>query len=94
MVELLLKTSEWKSKSTHLVLLEDLEKDEELTWERGADVMSTGRVVGVMQKYWGDYIADLPREVEDSMEMAAGKRILVYPYNGKILKILQGIFNE
>ena len=82
------------SESTHLVHLEDKEKDEGLNWERGADVMLTWRVVGVMQKNWGDYIADLPREVEDSMEMAAGDRILVYPYNGKILKILQGIFNE
>ena len=86
MVELLPK-SEWKSKSTHLIHLEDKEKDEGLNWERGADVMPTGRVVGVMQRNWGDFIATLPREEEDSMEKAAGKRILVYPYNRKIPKI-------
>jgi len=85
-VELLPK-SEWKSKSTHLVHLEEKEKDEGLNWERGADVMATGRVVGVMQRNWGDYIATLPRQEEDSMEKAAGKRILVYPYNRKIPKI-------
>ena len=71
---------------THLIHLEDKEKDEGLNWERGADVMPTGRVVGVMQRIWGDYIATLPREEEDSMEKAAGKRILVYPYNRKIPK--------
>ena len=32
------------SESTHLVHLEDKEKDEGLNWERGADVMQTGRV--------------------------------------------------
>jgi len=85
-VELLPK-SEWKSKSTHLAHLEEREKDEGLNWERGADVMATGRVVGVMQRNWGDYIATLPKEEEDSMEKAAGKRILVYPYNRKIPKI-------
>jgi hypothetical protein len=38
------------SESTHLVHLEDKEKDEGLNWERGADVMLTWRVVGVMQR--------------------------------------------
>ena len=50
-------------------------------------MMLIGRVVGVMQRNWGDYIATLPREDEDSMEKAAGKRILVYPFNRKIPKI-------
>ena len=42
---------------------------------------------GVMQRNWGDYISTLPREEEDSMDKAAGKMILVYPYNTKIPKI-------
>merc|ERR1719334_2474746 len=77
-VELLPK-SEWKAKSTHLVHLEDREKDEGLKWERGADVMPTGKVVGVLQRNWGNFICTLPKEEDDSMEKAAGKRILVYP---------------
>ena len=67
--------------------LEDREKDEGLSWSRGADVMTTGRVVGVLQRNWGSYIASLPREEEDSMDKAAGKRILVIPFNRKIPKI-------
>merc|ERR1719232_1026984 len=85
-VEILPK-SEWKSRGSRLVDLEDREKDEGLSWSRGADVMTTGRVVGVLQRNWGSYIASLPREEEDSMDKAAGKRILVIPYNRKIPKI-------
>lgn len=84
-VELLPK-SEWKSKSTHLVLQEQ-EKDEGRSWSRGADVMPTGRVVGVVARQWRDYIATLARVEEDSMEKAAGKRVLVYPYDRRIPKI-------
>ena len=47
-------------------------------------MMPIGRVVGVMQKNCGHFIAILPREEEDK---AAGKMILVYPYNRKISKI-------
>ena len=57
------------------------EKDEGRSWDRGADVMSTGRVVGVSQRAWGAYIASLPVQEEDAMDKAAGKRILVIPYN-------------
>ena len=41
----------------------------------------------VSQRCWGAYIASLPREEEEGMDKAAGKRILVIPYNRKIPKI-------
>ena len=60
-VEILAK-SEWKSRGSRLVELDEKEKDGEgLSWDRGADVMTTGRVVGVLERNWGHYIASLPR---------------------------------
>ena len=82
----LLPKSEWAAKATHLALTEQ-EKDEGRAWGRGADVMASGRVVGVLARGWRDYIATLPRVEEDSMDKAAGKRILVYPYDRRIPKI-------
>ena len=87
-VEILPK-GEWRSRASRLVdnVDTDKEKDEGQSWSRGADVMTTGRVVGVLQRGWGSYIATLPREDEDSLDKAAGKRVLVIPYNRKIPKI-------
>ena len=46
-VEILPK-SEWKARASRLVEADtDREKDEGRSWARGADVMTTGRVVGV-----------------------------------------------
>ena len=62
-VEILAK-SEWKSRGSRLVELDEKEKDGEgLSWERGADVMTSGRVVGILERNWGQYIASLPRFV-------------------------------
>ena len=82
----LLPRGEWRSRTTHLVLSEE-EKDSGKAWSRGADVMATGRVVAVLERGWRDYIATLPKQDEDSMDKAAGKRILVYPYDRRIPKI-------
>ena len=49
--------------------------------------MMTGRVVGLLHRNWGSYIASLPREEEDSLDKAAGKRIFVISFNRKIPKI-------
>ena len=82
----LLPRGEWRARTTHLVLSEE-EKDSGKAWSRGADVMATGRVVAVLERGWRDYIATLPKQDEDSMDKAAGKRILVYPYDRRIPKI-------
>ena len=41
--------SEWRSRETGLVLAEE-EKDEGRLWSRGADVMATGQVVGILER--------------------------------------------
>jgi len=84
-VELLPK-SEWKSRETALVQAEE-EKDEGRLWSRGADVMPTGQIVGILQRNWRDYIATVPAQDMDAMERAAGRRILVCPYDRRIPKI-------
>ena len=60
----ILPKSEWKSRASRLVELDEKEKDGEgLSWDRGADVMTSGRVVGILERNWGQYIASLPRLV-------------------------------
>ena len=85
----LLNKSEWRSRGTALRSDEEAKAggEEEGGWRRGADVMPTGRVVGVVSRGWRDYIATLPREDEDSMDRAAGKRVLVLPYDRRIPRI-------
>jgi len=82
----LLPKSEWRGRCNALTEGED-SKQEEAGWSKGADVMPTGRVVGVLSRGWRDYIATLPREDEDSMDRAAGKRVLVYPFDRRIPRI-------
>ena len=82
----ILARSEWKSKASRLIE-EDRDKEEGGDWSRGADVMTTGRVVGVLQRSWTSYICSMPREEEEGLDKAAGKRILVIPYSRKIPKI-------
>ena len=71
-VEILPK-SEWKSRASRLVELDEKEKDGEgLSWKRGADVMTSGRVVGVLERNWGQYIASLPRSVTEKCILIKG----------------------
>ena len=82
----LLPAHQWKSKTTALVLAEE-EKDEGRAWSRGPDVMPTGRVVGMLQRNWREYIATVPTEDMKMMERATGRRILVCPFDRRIPKI-------
>ena len=63
------------------------EKDEGRIWTRGADVLPTGVVVGILQRNWREHIATVPSEDPGAMERAAGRRILVCPFDRRIPKI-------
>ena len=79
--------AEWVGRQARLAHTSDQEKDEGCDWERGPDVMATGRVVGVLERRWGSFIASLPREEAGTMEKAAGRRVLAVPYDRRIPKI-------
>ena len=44
------------------------DKEKEQDWSAGPDVMTTGRVVGVLQRGWTSYIASMPRAEEEGMD--------------------------
>ena len=79
--------AEWVGRQARLAHTSDQEKDEGCDWERGPEVMATGRVVGVLERRWGSFIASLPREEAGTMEKAAGRRVLAVPYDRRIPKI-------
>ena len=81
----LMPKSEWKSKLNRLTTAQNDQENEE--WERRADVMPTGRIVGVLERNWGEYVATISKEEAKTVEKRAGRRILVYPYDYRIPKI-------
>ncbi len=84
----LLPKSEWRSKLNRLA--EKKEKGEGgEEWERRADVCPTGKVVGVVQRNWREYVATIPKEEaeEAAQQRKAGKKILTVPYDRRIPKI-------
>ena len=85
-VELLPK-SEWRSKINKLSV-NNSNNDDELIWERRADVNPTGKVVGIQQRNWREYICSISDNnmEEDELENKM-KRIVVVPYDRKIPKI-------
>ncbi|XP_023335142.1 DIS3-like exonuclease 1 [Eurytemora carolleeae] len=78
--------SEWKARATALIKDEE-EKDEGRSWSKGADVMPTGRVLGILERNWREYIATLPSDENAGMERATGRRVLVCPFDRRIPKI-------
>uniref|UniRef100_A0A8C5MFD5 DIS3-like exonuclease 1 n=1 Tax=Leptobrachium leishanense TaxID=445787 RepID=A0A8C5MFD5_9ANUR len=81
-VELLPKT-EWKGRTGALC---DNEEDEK-TGDSQSDVMPTGRVVGVLQRNWRDYVATFPAQEENRSHGTNTQKILVIPWDYRIPKI-------
>ncbi len=49
--------------------------------------MPTGRVLGILERNWREYIATLPSDENAGMERATGRRVLVCPFDRRIPKI-------
>ncbi|KAM4677957.1 DIS3-like exonuclease 1 isoform 2-T2 [Discoglossus pictus] len=81
-VELLPK-SEWKGRTGALC---ENEADEK-TGETHSDVMTTGRVVGVLQRNWRDYVVTFPAIEEIQTQGKNAQRILVTPWDYRIPRI-------
>ncbi len=89
----LLPKSQWRSRLNRLAEKKKEEsggggeKDEE--WERRADVCPTGKVVGVLQRNWREYVATIPKEEadEEALHRRGGRRVLAIPYDYRIPKV-------
>ncbi|GAB6028226.1 DIS3 mitotic control [Chamberlinius hualienensis] len=81
-VEILPK-SLWKGKLKHLGTFQ---KSDEKLKQGHAEVMPTGKIVGIKQRNWRDYVACLP-QTEDFSKSQGQDRILVIPFDYRIPKI-------
>ncbi|XP_059953129.1 DIS3-like exonuclease 1 isoform X5 [Mesoplodon densirostris] len=77
-VELLPK-NEWKGRTTALG---------ENDGESPSEPMPTGRVVGILQKNWRDYVVTFPSKEEVQSQGKNARKILVTPWDYRIPKIL------
>ncbi|XP_035215219.1 DIS3-like exonuclease 1 [Stegodyphus dumicola] len=84
----MLPEQQWKSRCLRLV---DNPYDAK---ENGVDielaksqVIPTGKVVGILDRRWRNYIATLPEEEESNSSSRKNERILVIPYDYRIPKI-------
>ncbi|XP_030044699.1 DIS3-like exonuclease 1 [Microcaecilia unicolor] len=79
----LLPRAEWKGRTC---ALSDNEMEEK-AGEPHAEPMPTGRVVGVIQKNWRDYVATFPAKEETQSQGKNALKILVTPWDYRIPKI-------
>jgi len=63
------------------------EDDDEEEWDGSADVCPTGRVVGVLERRWREYVASVPREEADAEVRKSSRRVLVLPYDRRVPKV-------
>ncbi|XP_068131120.1 DIS3-like exonuclease 1 [Hyperolius riggenbachi] len=78
-----LPRSEWKGRTGALCENESEEKG----GEAQGDVMMTGRVVGVLQRNWRDYIATFPSKEEIQTQGKNAQKVLVTPWDYRIPRI-------
>lgn len=82
-VELLPK-SEWKGKVTALTEGQGEEKSGE---DNDSKPMPTGRVVGILQRNWRDYVVTFPLRDGTQSQSRNSQRILAVPWDNRIPKI-------
>uniref|UniRef100_A0A8C2P0Y5 DIS3-like exonuclease 1 n=1 Tax=Capra hircus TaxID=9925 RepID=A0A8C2P0Y5_CAPHI len=80
----LLPESEWKGRAT--ALGED-DGDGKALGESPSEPMPTGRVVGILQKNWRDYVVTFPSIEEVQSQGKNAQKILVTPWDYRIPKI-------
>ncbi|XP_072818303.1 DIS3-like exonuclease 1 isoform X1 [Vicugna pacos] len=82
-VELLPK-NEWKGRTT---ALGESDSDDKASGEAPSEPMPTGRVVGILQKNWRDYVVTFPSREEVQSQGKNAQKILVTPWDYRIPKI-------
>lgn len=82
-VELLPK-NEWKGRTT---ALGENDGDDKASGESPSEPMPTGRVVGILQKNWRDYVVTFPSKEEVQSQGKNAQKILVTPWDYRIPKI-------
>ncbi|KAL4701630.1 hypothetical protein H8959_015634, partial [Pygathrix nigripes] len=82
-VELLPK-NEWKGRT---VALCENDCDDKALGESPSEPMPTGRVVGILQKNWRDYVVTFPSKEEVQSQGKNAQKILVTPWDYRIPKI-------
>ncbi|XP_030620937.1 DIS3-like exonuclease 1 [Chanos chanos] len=82
-VELLLR-NEWKGRT---IALTDGQGEERAGEESQSQPMPTGRVVGILQRNWRDYVVTFPPREEVQSQGRNSQRILVIPWDYRIPKI-------
>ncbi|KAG8440779.1 hypothetical protein GDO86_006494 [Hymenochirus boettgeri] len=75
--------SEWKGRTGALC---ENETDDKLM-DTQPDVMPTGRVVGVLQRNWRDYVVTFPSKEESQTQGKNAQKILVTPWDYRIPRI-------
>ncbi|KAG3262115.1 DIS3 like exosome 3'-5' exoribonuclease, transcript variant X4 [Ictidomys tridecemlineatus] len=82
-VELLPK-NEWKGR---IAALCENDSDDKALGESPSEPMPTGRVVGILQKNWRDYVVTFPSKEEVQSQGKNAQKILVTPWDYRIPKI-------
>ncbi|XP_049761759.1 DIS3-like exonuclease 1 isoform X3 [Elephas maximus indicus] len=82
-VELLPK-DEWKGRTT---ALGESDNEDKASGESPSEPMPTGRVVGILQKNWRDYVVTFPSKEEVQSQGKNAQKILVTPWDYRIPKI-------
>nr|XP_023414124.1 DIS3-like exonuclease 1 isoform X3 [Loxodonta africana] len=80
----LLPKDEWKGRTT---ALGESDIEDKASGESPSEPMPTGRVVGILQKNWRDYVVTFPSKEEVQSQGKNAQKILVTPWDYRIPKI-------
>ncbi|KAM6059966.1 DIS3-like exonuclease 1 [Theristicus caerulescens] len=80
----LLPLHEWKGRT---VALCENETEDKAPADTTGDPMPTGKVVGIIQKNWRDYVVTFPSKEESQSQGRNAQKILVTPWDYRIPKI-------
>ncbi|XP_053810665.1 DIS3-like exonuclease 1 isoform X2 [Vidua chalybeata] len=80
----LLPVHEWKGRT---VALCENETEDKAPADTTGDPMPTGKVVGIIQKNWRDYVVTFPSKEESQTQGRNAQKVLVTPWDYRIPKI-------
>ncbi|XP_060031688.1 DIS3-like exonuclease 1 [Erinaceus europaeus] len=80
----LLPEGQWKGRTTTLC---ESDGDDRASGEAPSEPMPTGRVVGILQKNWRDYVVTFPCREEVQSQGKHAQKVLVTPWDRRIPRI-------
>ncbi|XP_049633626.1 DIS3-like exonuclease 1 isoform X2 [Suncus etruscus] len=80
----LLPQNEWKGRTSALC---ENDGEDKASGEAPSEPMPTGRVVGILQKNWRDYVVTFPSKEEIQSQGKNAQKILVTPWDYRVPKI-------